>query len=243
MARWLFAVIMAATIAAASPAWAVQASDKPVELRLRAVATIDPAGRITALEWDERREPVLRLARMLEPSVLQLRFDPGQVEGVPVETRTTLSLVVNLTGSDEEGMSASIAKASTGVAILEQTPVYYPPDAARTGQQAEVVLVIALDAAGEVTVEEASYIGTSDHAGLKQQFIAAASKSVSGWRYRVEELDGRPAPTRVAVTVAFCLNSRPAWCDGSERVARPPSGGAVVPHVESGVRVQGARAR
>lgn len=230
MARWMIVALVSVAMLAGGWAKAGQPSDDLIELRLKAVVTIGADGRITALEWVEDREPVLRLARMVEPSVLQLEFEPGQVDGAPVVTRTTLSLVVHVTGTDEHGLSASVAKASTGIGAVLQTPIPYPADAARAGQQAEVWLDIAIDAAGEVAVEDAVYTGTSDSSWVRKQFIAAASKGVSAWRYRVEELDGRPMPTRTWVTVTFCLDKRPAWCDGSERTEPSPSGEALPRH-------------
>jgi protein TonB len=79
-------------------------------------------------------------------------------------------------------------------------PPTYPPAAVRAGVEGTVVLVISIDANGNVLNVEVEK--SSRNRDLDRAAIAAAKK----WRFSPQIENGKPVASRVRVPVDFNLN-------------------------------------
>lgn len=99
----------------------------------------------------------------------------------------------------QQSSQAKDVAASVDFSSKNMNPPRYPPAAARAGIEGEVILVIDVDARGNVTniqVERSS--GNND---LDRSAIEAAR----AWRYKPSIIDGRPAAGRVRIPTNFTL--------------------------------------
>ncbi|MBA2238872.1 MAG: energy transducer TonB, partial [Lysobacter sp.] len=90
--------------------------------------------------------------------------------------------------------------ASVDISSKNMNPPKYPPAAYRQGAEGTVVLVIDVDANGNVT--NVSVEKSSRNRDLDRAAMDAARK----WRFSPSRVNGRPAAGRVRVPVDFKLN-------------------------------------
>jgi protein TonB len=89
--------------------------------------------------------------------------------------------------------------ASVDISSKNMNPPQYPPAAARAGIEGTVILVIDVDASGNVTnvsVEKSS---------RNRDLDRAAMQAARRWRFNPSIVNGQPAPGRVRVPVDFRL--------------------------------------
>jgi protein TonB len=79
-------------------------------------------------------------------------------------------------------------------------PPKYPPAAFRQGIEGEVILIVDVDAQGNVT--DVSVEKSSRNRDLDRAAMEAARK----WRFNPSTVNGQPAAGRVRVPVAFRLS-------------------------------------
>lgn len=97
---------------------------------------------------------------------------------------------------------AAVADISAAVDISSKNmnPPKYPPSAYRAGIQGEVVLIVSVDASGNVT--DVSVEKSSRNRDLDRAAMEAARK----WRFNPAVVNGQKAAGRVRVPVNFTLN-------------------------------------
>ena len=89
--------------------------------------------------------------------------------------------------------------ASVDISSKNMNPPRYPPAAARAGIEGEVILVIDVDANGNVT--NVTVEKSSRNRDLDRAAVEAARK----WRFNPAVVDGQKAAGRVRVPVNFTL--------------------------------------
>ena len=89
--------------------------------------------------------------------------------------------------------------ASVDISSKNMNPPKYPPAAMRAGIEGTVILIIDVDANGNVT--NVSVETSSRNRDLDR----AAMQAARGWRFNAATANGKPAPGRVRVPVDFNL--------------------------------------
>ena len=219
------AIVLVLTGSCAYGAWAAQ----PARLQATgsaAAATDDasgkrgPAANLVSVEFAEApaREIAAELARQGG-----LRFDGRMpqaereltmvLQGVPLES--ALQLLANETRSVavvQGGTLRFVPKAAGGAVsgMRVSTAPKYPADAAKAGISGKVLLLVDVDAAGNVThaeVESATPPGVFD---------AVSLDAVKRWKFEPRTEGGKPVAARVRVPVTF-------EADKAEKRAEPAS--------------------
>ncbi|WP_066098707.1 energy transducer TonB [Xanthomonas massiliensis] len=94
----------------------------------------------------------------------------------------------------------SDVSASVDISSKNMNPPKYPPSAFRAGIQGEVILIIDVDASGNVTnvsVEKSS---------RNRDLDRAAMEAARRWKFNAAMVDGKKSAGRVRVPVNFALN-------------------------------------
>lgn len=195
MKQWM---VLGACALFASTAWAEQIVERTYtfDLALAAdgtVQTMAPQGEIGP-----------GVAAFLEQSVRGWEFAPGEVDGVPVDTATTLSIRLRAepNADNPDVADVSILEARTGASRLDGAPPRFPPELARRGTSGTVVVSVDVDAEGQV-----EDVRPFEHApDVDQRLQRAVVESVRSWSFTTERLDGRGVPATVVVPVCFTLH-------------------------------------
>jgi len=127
---------------------AVRSEQRPADRFLQWSLTLDSGGRIESLASLERREQ--ELARQLEPTIRRWHFTPGNVNGQPAETETTLTVRVTLDDTGTSDYRVRIVSARTGARYRTGPVPAYPLSAMRMGRYGQVNVEVAHDADGRV---------------------------------------------------------------------------------------------
>ncbi|MGD6612472.1 energy transducer TonB [Xanthomonas citri pv. citri] len=90
--------------------------------------------------------------------------------------------------------------ASVDISSKNMNPPKYPPAAFRAGVQGEVILIVDVDASGNVT--NVSVEKSSRNRDLDRAAMDAARK----WKFNASTVNGQKAAGRVRVPVNFALN-------------------------------------
>ena len=91
-------------------------------------------------------------------------------------------------------------EASVDISSKAMTPPRYPPAAFRAGIQGEVILIIDVDASGNVTNV------TVEKSSRNRDLDRAAMEAARKWRFNAAEAGGKKTAGRVRVPVNFALN-------------------------------------
>ncbi len=91
-------------------------------------------------------------------------------------------------------------EASVDISSKAMNPPRYPPAAFRAGIQGEVILIIDVDANGDVTNV------TVEKSSRNRDLDRAAMEAARKWRFNAAESGGKKAAGRVRVPVNFALN-------------------------------------
>ena len=91
-------------------------------------------------------------------------------------------------------------EASVDISSKAMNPPRYPPAAFRAGIQGEVILIIDVDASGNVTNV------TVEKSSRNRDLDRAAMEAARKWRFNAAESGGKKAAGRVRVPVNFALN-------------------------------------
>lgn len=94
----------------------------------------------------------------------------------------------------------STIEASVDISSKAMNPPRYPPAAFRAGIQGEVILIIDVDASGNVTNV------TVEKSSRNRDLDRAAMEAARKWRFNAAESGGKKAAGRVRVPVNFALN-------------------------------------
>lgn len=91
-------------------------------------------------------------------------------------------------------------EASVDISSKAMNPPRYPPAAFRAGIQGEVILIIDVDASGNVTNV------TVEKSSRNRDLDRAAMEAARKWRFNAAEAGGKKTAGRVRVPVNFALN-------------------------------------
>lgn len=196
-----------------SHAWAdeVKKGVVPLEVRLAADGSVRSAFVLSDVPSE--------VVDFLEARVRGWTFQPGQVDGEPRETDTTV--VVSLEIRDSEtapgSFDMSIVGASTGVES-QSRPIFYPRGAQRRAAQGAAVVYVDIDSEGQVVEIRPFEHAPPIHPALEAAAIDAIR---SGWKFTPERVAGQGVPATVVEMVCFRVNHRVGLGGSLRRVAEP----------------------
>lgn len=168
--------------------------------------SLDANGKVTALKDSGHLEAAVR--EPLERAIRSWTFEPGQVDGTPAPTETSLTLDVTFIPTANDNYSVRIDDARTGgvvdVASSKNAMPRFPRDAVRPGLVARVVVKADYDADGRITVVEAqSDQGVNASKSLQNATIAAVRK----WKIDPEQVGGHGVASSVMVSVCYTVSA------------------------------------
>lgn len=212
-----FALLVFAT--ASSALAATSPSDIEYSIQLTGDIEVAPDGSVHAYTLDEGLKPVVE--KLVSANIESWKFQPILVDGRPVIARTRLRMMLKAVPA-AEGYALEVGNVWFGEPTRKSqlTPPRYPKAAAREGIGARVVLVLRLDAQGEVAdlhVEQTSLskeVGGKTGDRWRRMFEKATVASASEWKFDVSEIiDGAPAESSsVRVPVDFMMgDKRVVW--------------------------------
>jgi hypothetical protein len=173
-------------------------------LSLAAFATIGIDGKLTELEWPGKTAGEQWLAKRLDARVRTWEFVPGTLDGVPVPTRTGLSIRVRATPQADGSLELRLIDAHTGPSLLTRAWPRFPMHALQDGSEvvARAELVIAADGTAAVTSVEI------DSKGNRRAIEKTVREAFADWRFAPEIVGGRAVATRMTVPMNFCRERR-----------------------------------
>lgn len=202
----LFGLCLAALSCLVVPlASAVPAQDGgEMELYFRAQVVIDAGGSIGAIAWELERRIPEALGEKLERQIRTWQFEPGSVDGKPVETRTTLQLRLTATPTDGgDAYEVRVDHAQTGPSLARSTFPGYPPKALRHGAMARVVADLRVEADGSRNIALLQYDGRREY---RKAFEKATTDYLDQVEVAFEQVGGHAVDAGFVVPVTFCLN-------------------------------------
>ena len=200
------ACAIALTIGAIDIASAQKATTPVIEITASGEIQIAPDGHVNDYQLKSKLSPTI--AALVDRNVRSWQFEPVVVDGKPVIAKTTMTL--HLHGEPTSGDSYSLSIASVDFGTLTRSkldPPEYPPEAARAGLGAKVILNILIDVDGKVIEAVAGQTSLDKRArseheaeAWREQFEKASIKAAKHWRYDWSEfVDGKPMKRRYAI--------------------------------------------
>lgn len=179
-----------------------QAAPAGFDIWLKADIAIAADGSIESLQWNQ--EPPARqvLQAKVEPLVRRWEFIPGSIDGRRARTETHLKVQVIGIAQPDGTLALKFGGAITGASPGKLMPPRYPRDAVMAGVSGAVTSIVAIDAAGVVTLQSSEFHGTK----YRKQFVAAAESAVKGWTFDLERVGGHPVPAKLSVPTSFCVD-------------------------------------
>jgi outer membrane biosynthesis protein TonB len=181
---------------------------------LKAVVHVDAAGHITALDWGTYQGLQAKVARELDTIVRTWEFVPGTVNGVAMDTRSELHVMVRADALPDGTATLTVTEAKTGPGGSFDLIPRAPIEAMRGSDDAIVDLTYAVDTDGRATVTSLDVRAT----GNKRAFEAAIRAAVRGWRFVPESVGGRAQAATGKLKYKMCIEtctikSPPGWWD------------------------------
>lgn len=167
---------------------------------LKADITIAADGSIESLAWKEQPAARQVVQARIEPLVRRWEFIPGSVDGRHARTETYLTVQVSGVAQPDGTLTLKFGKATTGARPGTLMPPMYPREAVMGRVSGAVTSIVAIDAAGVVTLESSEFHGTR----FRKQFVAAAESAVKGWTFDLERVAGHAVPAKLSVPISFC---------------------------------------
>ena len=199
-------VLATILLIACLPVAAVADEGEDLTLFFRAAVTIEADGSLSALAWEDAGKIPAALRARLDERVHAWTFEPGEIDGRPARTETTLRLRLLATPRDG-ALALHVESADTGPEMDGVMPPEYPREALRRGAEGQVLagLVVEPDGTRHVTLEQ--YQGDDRH---RRVFLEAVKPTLQRIDVRHERVGGNEVAARFAVPISFCLN---AGCD------------------------------
>lgn len=191
----------AALLALGSLAFGARAGDV-VERTYSLDVVVSADGSVKSAQAREGAPP--SVASFLESRVGSWKFQPGNVDGEPAETETTVSvrLQARPSSDDPERAEVAVIEAATGASSLTTTTPRYPPGVARRGIEGAVVVAVDID--GEGAVLDARPF---EHAPRVDRTLQrAVLDSMADWTFTPERVAGEGMPATVVVPVCFTMH-------------------------------------
>ncbi|WP_164124116.1 energy transducer TonB [Stenotrophomonas maltophilia] len=110
------------------------------------------------------------------------------------------NVMVTIVDAPPPPAPATSIEASVDISSKAMNPPRYPPAAFRAGIQGEVILIIDVDASGNVTNV------TVEKSSRNRDLDRAAMEAARKWRFNAAESGGKKTAGRVRVPVNFALN-------------------------------------
>lgn len=187
------------------PKYPKAAADARISGKVVLLVDIDAAGDVSAVEVESATPPGVFEANAVE-AARQWKFRPATKDGRPVASRKRVPVTFSMDGpSDGPDGAGGSADGSTRL-----PPPEYPQAAYQAGLSGKVLLLVDVDAAGNVTHAE---IERATPAGV---FDAATLEAVKQWKFQPPLENGRPVPGRVRVPVQFEPDGKPAAAGGQD---------------------------
>lgn len=173
---------------------------------------IAPDGSVHSYAFDPGLSP--EVAKVVGGSVNDWRFEPIAIEGRPVIAKTRMRLSLRAVPVAEEfRLQVSNVWFGEPERRHQMAPPRYPADAARIGLGARVVLVLKLDAEGNVDRVHPEQISLAARAPnekiaerWRRRFEQSSAAAARQWEFSVSEIiDGKPVGTTVRVPVEYVI--------------------------------------
>lgn len=202
-------------IVALALAWPMAAlAGKPaseIEMEVGGRIAVGPDGLVRDYKLTSKLSPAV--AELVERSVRSWKFDPILVDGKPVIAETRLRMVLHGTPVGDDRYTLKVENVWFGEPerAHDMTPPRYPAEAARADLGAKVVLVLKLDADGNVVdvLAEQTSLDKRTHSeqvadkwrGVFEQASIGAAKK---WKFKPgETVNGEAVDSLVRVPVTF----------------------------------------
>lgn len=187
----------AVTAAAAAPA--------PITIETSWDVSLDANGKVTEVAQHTTIKPIL--ADPLATAIRGWAFEPGQIDGQPAPTQTTLQVSVEVEELANDGYAVRVLRASTGGRVDQMPPVRLLPDNAaliRSGSFSSlVVLKIHYDESGSVVSAEPAPGAPEVQKSLSKSVIRAAKQ----WTFQPERVGGHGIASTVYLPICFSVRS------------------------------------
>jgi TonB family protein len=185
--------------------------------------TIDASGRVVTLE-SIGSPPVPAVRAPLENAIRGWRFQPGTIDGKPVETKTTFSLDLSLVEHGSDQFALRVDDARTGADLTfegfhHSTPKY-PRDAMSHHRGGTVVLRVDYDANGHV-------VATRLQDGAPEvdaSFVRSAQDAARRWTFSTEIVGGHGLAGSTIVPICFADYTRHTPKEDPGCTWTPPEG-------------------
>lgn len=167
-------------------AFAASDKAKTIQIPTQWSVSIDASGHVVQLEELSKHLPGFR--EPLQRAIRSWAFEPGRVDGKPVPTDTTLTLVITLLPTaDGSSYAVRVDDALTGGRVAKYTPPKPPRSAVTPGLDAMVVVKVSYDSDGKVvSVEPQPDEGRHSTPALEAATVAAAQH----WTFEPERVRG-----------------------------------------------------
>lgn len=209
----------------------VEAREAPgrVDLWLAADIEIDADGRVTSLEWKDRRPAAKFVIERIEPRIRQWRFQPGAINGVPQVTQTHLTVQVVGEALGENAVALRFGHVRTGARMVRMAPPPLPASAARMKDYVSLVVLVDIDENGRARSHTAEYV-RGEHA-----YLASIRTMVAKSRFAPERVGGLGVPAQLRIPVDICVDRGCAKLERQRELDRASAAAAA--HVPPGEAV------
>lgn len=192
--------------------WLPLAAAQPsmADVRIKGRIQIGPDGSV--VDYRLSHDVPAPVEEVLQSTVRAWRFEPVLVDGRAVIAETGILLMLDA-WPKAGGLALRIRDVAFGAHEGEgslRPPPRYPPDALRSGVQGRVVLLLRLDAEGDVLEAAVEQTSISAHVPARQArayaglFEAASLNAALRWRFGMREsVDGVPVGGTVRTPVEF----------------------------------------
>ncbi len=220
MIRVLVATAIGLGIFAAAPAFADAAPARPLHLSNAWQVSLDANGKVVALQDSGKLDAGVRVP--LEHAIREWTFEPGRIDGQPAPTQTTLTLDVTFVPKGHDDYRVRIDDARTGGSIdiaKSKAVPRFPPDAARPGLIARVVVKVEYDASGNITeVQTQPDQGVNASQSMRTSALAAVRK----WKVEPERVGGHGVAASVLVPICYTVVQDPMQSNKFDCAWTPP---------------------
>jgi TonB family protein len=186
----------------------VRSEKRPADIFLQWSLTLDADGHIEGLTFLTGGE-LQQLAKQLDPTIRRWRFTPGNIDGHPAKTDTTLTVRVALDGAGGSKYGVRVVSAMTGARYQNGPAPAYPLSAMRMGRYGQVNIEVTHDAAGRV-LSATLLRPTGPH--VDSTLVRAAVDAIKKTTFRPETVDGHGVAGSAITSTCFSLEGRDDPC-------------------------------
>lgn len=192
--------------------WAAQAQ-KPqptYEMEVKGEIAIGPDGAVSDYKLKGRLHPAI--AAVVDKRVRAWTFEPILVDGKPVIATTRMRLALSATPAEGDRYALQVQNVSFGEPerVGALPPPRYPAEAARASVGGKVVLLLRIDAQGNVVdvwPEQTSLTPNGDAHGAdkwRRKFEAVTMAAARHWKFNAgERFDGEAMDSVARVPVSY----------------------------------------